>query len=95
MILIVFTGYFGQLALNEGLKIASRETVLLRNMDIAYAFLFSYMIFHDQINTSSVCGAILICTGSIIMIIGDIKGNHRGNVAEEEPLIAANITENK
>ena len=51
--MVVITGYLGQVCLNTGLKNAPTSSVLLRNIDVVMAFLYSHFIFHGLVTITS------------------------------------------
>eukprot|EP00835_Amoeboradix_gromovi_P005676 NODE_559_length_6687_cov_0.130237.p3 type:complete len:329 gc:universal NODE_559_length_6687_cov_0.130237:842-1828(+) len=73
--LVVICGYFGQVCLNTGLKIAKRSALLVRNIDVALAFAYAYFIFSKEVTLTSIIGATLICAGGALLVIQSLFEN--------------------
>lgn len=72
IVMVVVCGYLGQLFLNNGLKIANRSSVLVRNIDVALAFVYAYFIFHRDVTMTSLGGAALIVCAGVILVVENI-----------------------
>ena len=70
---ILFFAYTGQSTLNYGMRLTTSSATLIRNLDIVFAFIYSYFIFNEDLSLLSIIGAILICAGTAIIAIEKYK----------------------
>ena len=50
---------------------------LIGYMSVLYAFLFDFFVFHEQISTVEICGALLILTVTIVVSVKKINEANR------------------
>eukprot|EP00835_Amoeboradix_gromovi_P004705 NODE_384_length_9596_cov_0.282510.p3 type:complete len:315 gc:universal NODE_384_length_9596_cov_0.282510:5240-6184(+) len=70
---VVLFAYSGQVTLNRGLQLTSNTATLMRNLDIVFAFLYSFFIFHEGLKLTSIIGAVLICFGTGLIVLDKYK----------------------
>ena len=80
---VIIFAYLGQVTVNAGIQMTSNIATLMRNLDIVFAFLYSYFLFKEPLSLLSVLGAFLICFGTGLTIID--KYNNRYNNYDELP----------
>ena len=66
---VVVFAYSGQVTLNYGLQMTANTATLIRNLDIVFAFIFSFFVFHERVSATSIIGAILICLGTGLIVL--------------------------
>eukprot|EP00834_Sanchytrium_tribonematis_P003066 NODE_109_length_18665_cov_0.924486.p8 type:complete len:323 gc:universal NODE_109_length_18665_cov_0.924486:6519-5551(-) len=64
---VVIFAYLGQVTVNRGLQLASSSATLMRNLDVVFAFLYSFFLFDESINILSLVGALFICFGTALI----------------------------
>lgn len=89
---VVLFAYLGQITLNCGLQMTSSTATLMRNLDIVFAFMYSYFIFNEMVTFTSILGALLICIGTCIIMINKYN-NHRSNSDLEQHPSSPTLTE--
>ena len=66
--LIILCAYSGQVTVNYGLQLTSSIATLIRNLDIVFAFFYSFFIFNETVSVISIIGAVLICFGTGLIV---------------------------
>lgn len=63
-------GYVGQILLNTGLQLEkAAPATMMRNLDVVLAFLFQWLVLHEDPNVWSIAGAVLIASCAILIAI--------------------------
>ncbi|KAJ3363913.1 hypothetical protein GGF32_003010 [Allomyces javanicus] len=79
LLAIGITAFGGQVLLNKGLQLArAGPGVLMRNLDVVFAFVFGITLFDERPFVTSILGAILIVGTTVLTGIGKLVAHRRG-----------------
>ncbi|KNE62905.1 hypothetical protein AMAG_08083 [Allomyces macrogynus ATCC 38327] len=78
LLAIGVTAFGGQVLLNKGLQLArAGPGVLMRNLDVVFAFIFGITLFDERPFVTSILGAILIVGTTVLTGIGKLIAHRR------------------
>ncbi|KAJ3370628.1 hypothetical protein GGF31_003942 [Allomyces arbusculus] len=78
LLAIGITAFGGQVLLNKGLQLArAGPGVLMRNLDVVFAFIFGITLFDERPFVTSILGAILIVGTTVLTGVGKLFAHRR------------------